>query len=235
MTAEISYRGRTSPAHALAVAERLADEHDQEALYRNLQDGTVEVAVMRKGVLTRHVIDNRGTTLSVETFPRSWKYTWGIVVTLAAVACFFVLTSWLPWVVVFIFALFAAGAWLHQAGKLQARLKDGEWKLIPMLSGWEPRTREQLEAVETLLDENGGRVLVRPYDTRSIEVAGMKGSRFNRYRVDEEGETTLVETAGRKYAPYSAMDPLRKQLRKRGLDSAEWNEVTRHVVEDGGD
>jgi hypothetical protein len=44
-----------------------------------------------------------------------------------------------------------------------------------------------------------------------------------------------VETAGRKLAPFSAMDPLRKQLRKRGLDSAEWISVARHVVEDGGD
>ena len=233
MAAEISYRGRTSPAHALAVAERLADEHDQEALYRNLEDGTIEVAVMRKGVLTRHVIDDRGTTLSVETFPRSWKYTWGIVVTLAAVVGFFVLTSWLPWVVFFIFVLFAAGAWLHQAGKLRARLEEGEWKLIPMLGDWEPRTREQVEAVETLLDENEGRVFVRLYDTRSIEVAGMKGSRFTWYRVDEDGETTLLETAGRKYAPFASMDPLRKQLRKRGLGSAEWIGVTRHVVADG--
>jgi len=233
MAAEISYRGRTSPAHALAVAERLADEHDQGALYRNLEDGTIEVAVMRKGVLTRHVIDDRGTTLSVETFPRSWKYTWGIVVTLAAVVGFFVLTSWLPWVVFFIFVLFAAGAWLHQAGKLRARLEEGEWKLIPMLGDWEPRTLEQVEAVETLLDENEGRVFVRLYDTRSIEVAGMKGSRFTWYRVDEDGETTLLETAGRKYAPFASMDPLRKQLRKRGLDSAEWIGVTRHVVADG--
>ena len=233
MAAEISYRGRTSPAHALAVAERLADEHDQEALYRNLEDGTIEVAVMRKGVLTRHVIDDRGTTLSVETFPRSWKYTWGIVVTLAAVVGFFVLTSWLPWVVFFIFVLFAAGAWLHQAGKLRARLEEGEWKLIPMLGDLEPRTLEQVEAVETLLDENEGRVFVRPYDTRSIDVAGMKGSRFTWYRVDEDGETTLLETAGRKYAPFASMDPLRKQLRKRGLDSAEWIGVTRHVVADG--
>jgi len=233
MAAEISYRGRTSPAHALAVAERLADEHDQEALYRNLEDGTIEVAVMRKGVLTRHVIDDRGTTLSVETFPRSWKYTWGIVVTLAAVVGFFVLTSWLPWVVFFIFVLFAAGAWLHQAGKLRARLEEGEWKLIPMLGDWEPRTLEQVEAVETLLDENEGRVFVRLYDTRSIEVAGMKGSRFTWYRVDEDGKTTLLETAGRKYAPFASMDPLRKQLRKRGLGSAEWIGVTRHVVADG--
>ena len=43
MAAEISYRGRTSPAHALAVAERLADEYNQEARYRNLEDGTIEV------------------------------------------------------------------------------------------------------------------------------------------------------------------------------------------------
>lgn len=232
MAAEISYRGRTSPAHALAVAERLADEYEQEARYRNLDDGTIEVAVMRKGVLTRHMIDDRGTTLSVKTFPRSWKYIGGIVVTLAAVVCFFVLTSWLPWVVVFIFALFAAGGWLHQAGKLQARLGDGEWKLIPMLGGWEPRTREQLGGVETLLDENEGRVFVRPYDTRSVEVAGVKTSRFNWNRVDENGETTLLETtSGRKYFLNVTTDPLRKQLRKRGLDSAEWIAVTRHVIE----
>ena len=231
MTAEISYRGRTSPAHALAVAERLADEYDQEARYRNLDNGTIEVAVMRKGVLTRHVVDDRGTTLSVETFPRSWKYRMGIVVSLAGVVGFFVAPQWTPWAFVPIFAVFIVGGLLHHAGKLQARLGDGEWKLIPMLGGWEPRTRAQLEAVEKLLDENENRVLVRPYGTRSIEVAGMEGSRFNWYRVDEEGETTLVETAGRKYAPYSAMNPLRKQLRKRGLDSPEWIAVTRHVIE----
>ena len=61
----------------------------------------------------------------------------------------------------------------------------------------------------------------------------MKGSRFTWYRVDEDGETTLLETAGRKYAPFASMDPLRKQLRKRGLDSAELIGVTRHVVADG--
>jgi hypothetical protein len=237
MTAEISYRARTSPAHALAVAERLADKYKQDALYRNLEGGAIEVATMRKGALTRHVIDDRGTTLSVETFPRNWKYSWGIVVTLAAIACLFVLTSWLPWVVVVIsaFALFAAGGWLHQAGKLQARLGDGEWKFIPMLGGWEPRTREQLDAIETLLDDNENRVFVRPHDTRSIEVVGMKGSRFNWYRVDEDGETTLLEAAGRKFAPYASMDPLRRQLRKRGLDSAEWIAVARHLVLDDGD
>jgi hypothetical protein len=232
MAAEISYRGRTSPAHALAVAERLADEHNQEAVYRNLEDGTIEVATMRKGVLTRHVIDDRGTTLSVDTFPRSWKYRWGLVVSLAGFVGFVVLARWFPWIVVLIFAAFLAGGWLHQAGKLQARLGDGEWKLIPMLSGWEPRTWEQLRAAESLLDENEHRVFVRPYDTRSVEAAGMKGSRFNWYRVDEDGETTLLETS-RVRAP--AMDPLRKQLRKRGLDSGEWIAVTRHVVRDDGD
>jgi hypothetical protein len=217
------------------VAERLADEHDQEALYRNLDDGTIEVAVMRKGVLTRHVIDDRGTTLSVEAFPRSWKYTAGIAITLAGFGGFIVLTHWSMWAVVPVFAAFIVGAMLHQAGRLQGRLDGDHWKLIPMLGGWEPRTLEQLEAVERLLDENENRVLVRPYDTRSIEVAGIEGSRFTWYRVDEDGETTLLETAGRKHAPFASMDPLRKQLRKRGLDSAEWIEVTRHVVEGGGD
>ena len=231
MTAEISYRGRTSPAHALAVAERLADEHDQEARYRKLEDGAIEVATMRKGVLTRHVIDDRGTTLSVETFPRNGKYYWGTVVTLVASIGLIALAPRFPWVVVLIFAAFVVAGVLHEKGSLPVRLGDGEWKLIPMLGGWEPRTRAQLEAVENLLDENENRVLVRPYGTRSIEVAGMEGSRFNWYRVDEEGETTLVETAGRKYAPFSAMDPLRKQLRKRGLDSPEWIAVTRHVIE----
>ncbi len=102
------------------------------------------------------------------------------------------------------------------------------------VGGWEPRTREQVEAVERLLDENEGRVFVRPYDTRSIEAAGMKGSRFNWYLVDEDGEATLLETAARRlYAP--ATDPLRKQLRKRGLDSPEWIVVSRHVAEGGGD
>ncbi len=162
------------PCSCASRGERLADEHDQEALYRNLDDGTIEVAVMRKGVLTRHVIDRPRHDAVRRTFPRSWKYAGGIVVTIAAVVCFFVLTNWLPFplAVLFIFALFAAGAWLHHAGKLQARLGDGEWKLIPMLGGWEPRTREQLEGVETLLDENESRVFVRPYDTRSVEVAG---------------------------------------------------------------
>ena len=235
MAAEISYRGRTSPAHALAVAEGLADEYNQEALYRNLDDGTIEVAVMRKGVLTRHVIDDRGTTLSVEAFPRSWKYRAGIALTLAGFGGFIVLTHWSMWAVVPVFAAFIVGGMLHQAGRLQARLDGDEWRLIPMLGGWEPRTLEQLEAVEELLDENEHRLLVRPYDTRSIEVAGMKGSRFNWYRVDENGETTVLESAGRKYAPYASMDLLRKQLRKRGLDSAEWIEVNRHVVADGGD
>ena len=233
MAAEISYRGRTSPAHALAVAERLADEHDQEARYRKLDDGTIEVAVMRKGVLTRHVIDDRGTTLSVEAFPRSWKYRAGIALTLAGFGGFIVLTQWSMWAVVPVFASFIVGGMLHQAGRLQARLDGDEWKLIPMLGGWEPRTFEQLEAVEELLDENEHRLLVRPYDTRSIEVAGMKGSRFNWYRVGENGESTVLEIAGRKYAPYASMDPLRRQLRKRGLDSAEWIVVTRHVVADG--
>jgi hypothetical protein len=114
------------------------------------------------------------------------------VVTLVAVVCLFVLTSRLPWVVVviFAFALFAAGGWLHQAGKLQARLGDGEWKLIPMLGGWEPRTREQLDAVETLL--------------------------------------------GRQREP-CVRPALRRQLRKRGLDSGEWIAVARHLVLDDGD
>jgi hypothetical protein len=229
MTAEISYRGRTSPAHALAVAERLADEYNQEARYRDLEDGTIEVAVMRKGVLARHVIDDRGTTVSVQTFPRSWKYSWGLGITLAAFVGFVVLTQRFSWFVVVIFAAFVAGGSLHNRGRLQAQIGNGEWKHIPMLGGWEPRTREQLEAVEKLLDENDVRLFVRPYDTRSIEAAGMKGSRFNWYRVDEDGETTLLETARRMHAP--ATDPLRKQLRKRGLDSPEWIAVGRHEVE----
>jgi hypothetical protein len=234
MAAEISYRGRTSPAHALAVAERLADEHDQEARYRNLDDTTIEVAVMRKGVLTRHVVDDRGTALSVKVFPRSWKYRWGVVITLGGFVIAFVLAQWFAWTAVLIaVGALVAGGMLHQAGKLEARLGDGEWKLIPMLGGWEPRTREQLEGVEMLLDENEGRVFVRPYDTRSIEVAGMRGSRFNWYRIDENGETAVLEIAGRKYAPYASLDPVRRQLRKRGLDSAEWIAVTQHVVADG--
>lgn len=63
----------------------------------------------------------------------------------------------------------------------------------------------------------------------------MMYARFSWYRVDENGDTTTLETAGRKWAPYAAMDPLRKQLRKRGLDAAEWIEVSRHVIEPDGD
>lgn len=181
MAAEISYRGRTSPAHAIAVAERLADEHDQEALYRYLEDATIEVAVMHKGVLTRHVVDDRGMTLAVESSPPSWKYRSETMVAGAGVLVFaagFVFAAvrieekpnWIGWLIFLPFVALVVSGYFRQAGKLQARLGGEEWKPVPALGGWQPRTREQLQAIETLLDERQPRA--RPALRHSLDRGG---------------------------------------------------------------
>jgi hypothetical protein len=98
------------------------------------------------------------------------------------------------------FALFGIGGYLGaKRDDLEGRLKklpggEGDWHIPTKLNGWIPRSSAQLEAVERIADDHGGLALVHDLGARTVDVAGVRKGRLERYWVDELGSAELAET-----------------------------------------
>jgi hypothetical protein len=198
---------------ALAPA-KLADEFDGAVLWRERPDGELDVAVMREGRIDRYVVHGDGSeTLVGSSFP-SLPQRWGGRVAIGAwlVALVTIVAMGitdpdgtglkLALVVLWFacFALFGIGGFLGaRRDDLEGRLKrlpdgEGDWHMPTKLNGWIPRSSAQLEAVEQIADEHDGLALVHDLGARTVDVAGMRKGRLERYWVDELGRAQLAET-----------------------------------------
>jgi hypothetical protein len=98
------------------------------------------------------------------------------------------------------FALFGVGGYLgSKRDDLEGRLKklqvgEGEWHKPTKLNGWIPRSSAQLRAVERIADDHDGLALVHDLGARTVDVAGVRKGRLERYWVDEFGRADLAET-----------------------------------------
>jgi hypothetical protein len=211
------FRSPSTRSVAAAIAPaRLADELKGAVLWRERPDGELDVAVMREGRIDRYVVHEDGSEALVGSSLPSLPQRWGgrvatgawLVGPAAGVAAgisnpdgigsgssYGLLALWLA-----CFALFATGGDLRaKRDDLKGRLSklpggEGDWHLPTRLSGWFPRSSAQPSAVERIADEHDGLALVHDLGARTVDVAGVRKGRLERYWVDELGQTELTET-----------------------------------------
>jgi len=68
------------------------------------------------------------------------------------------------------------------------------WTVAPVLSGWQPATTAQLQAVEEIADANDGVTYVRDDGGRTVEVLVRHRFAFRRLWVDRNGNSGLAST-----------------------------------------
>jgi len=68
------------------------------------------------------------------------------------------------------------------------------WTVAPVLSGWQPATIAQLQAVEEIADANDGVTYVRDDGGRTVEVLVRHRFAFRRLWVDRNGNSGLAST-----------------------------------------
>ena len=204
----------TRSVQAAITPARLADELDGAVLWRERPDGELDVAVLRDGRIDRYVVYEDGSETLIGSSPPSLPQRWGRRIAMGAWAVALVTIvgmgitdpdgaapkSALVAVWFACFALFGIGGYLgSKRDDLEGRLKklpggEGEWHMPTKLNGWIPRSSAQLRAVEQIADDHDGLALVHDLGVRTIDVAGVRKGRLERYWVDELGRAELAET-----------------------------------------
>jgi hypothetical protein len=204
----------TRSVEAAITPARLADELDGAVLWRERPDGELDVAVMRDGRIDLYVVHDDGSQTLVGSSPPSLPQRWGGGVAMGAwgVGLVTIVVAGLadpdgtrpnPALVALLFAcvaLFCIGGYLgSKRDDLEGRLKklsggEDNWHMPTRLNGWVPRSSEQLRAVERIADDHDGLALVHDLGARTVDVAGVRKGRLERYWVDELGRAELAET-----------------------------------------
>jgi hypothetical protein len=204
----------TRSVEAAITPARLADELDGAVVWRERPDGELDVAVLRDGRIDRYVVREDGSETLVGSSPPSLAQRWGGRLAMGA---------WFAALVTIVvagiidpegtapksglvalwfacFALFGIGGYLgSKRDDLGGRLKklpggEGEWHMPTKLNGWIPCSSAQLRAVEQIADDHDGLALVHDLGARTVDVAGVRKGRLERYWVDELGRADLAET-----------------------------------------
>jgi hypothetical protein len=199
---------RTAPA-ATAPA-RLAESSGGEAWWRPAPRGGVEIATLHEGELRRHQVDDDGTLTLVEALaptqlqrrgPRIALAGWfvGLVMMVIGGIAAGGKVAILGWTIAVV-AMWFGGKAFSRASDVGDRLsfvKDTKrgWTVAPVLSGWQPPTTAQLQAVEELADANEGVAYVRDDGGRTVEVLVRHRFAFRRLWVDRDGNSGLASTA----------------------------------------
>jgi hypothetical protein len=205
----------SSTAAAATVPSRLAHEVEGRARWRELPDGTIEVARLTDdGRLERFQIEQDGATTLLdvtEVERRRWAASLGI----AGAALFLGTLLFLGvsdpdgtgehsgalFVALIGFVLVGVGGVAYHSGRdIDARLKktfgkNAGWNEPTNLDGWTPRSTAQLGRVEQLADDHEGVAFVRDVGGRTIEVYTKRRGRFEHYWVDEDGRAELVDSS----------------------------------------
>jgi hypothetical protein len=97
-------------------------------------------------------------------------------------------------------------------------VKDSKrgWTVAPVLSGWQPATTAQLQAVEELADANDGVTYVRDDGGRTIEVLVRHRFAFRRLWVDRNGNSGLSSTES------AGLRPLSRHVRRLEQHGETW-------------
>jgi hypothetical protein len=191
------YRSPSSGSVAAAsTPARLAQEFDA-VLWRQLPNGSLEVAVRDGNRLERlRVHDDGSMTLVAATPLRSTS--WATVLGGIGVALAFV--SWLEliawgistgklehvFLVLFFVGLglgFVAGLGLLPVTAGWSSSLGHGWHSPTDLSGWSPRSAAQLVAVERIANKHGGLAFVRDHGADTVDVQAGR----ERHAVDEDG------------------------------------------------
>ena len=208
---------KSGSAAAATTPARLARAFDGQVLWRTTSDGTTEVVALRKGNLERYRVNDDGTATLVDS-SSGWFNRRKLYAMLAVGALLFVggglgaegfdrppfapliIAGWLLWCGAIVFG----GRSEDLAGRAhRAYGGKGQWHAPTDLRDWEPRTAEQLAAVEAIADDHGGVAYVQDVGARTVDVVAVRKGRTERFWVDEHGQAHLVERSGPR-APYVA-------------------------------
>lgn len=199
---------------------RLAEQHNGYAVWRQTSKGTLEVATLEDGRLTRHLVHEDGTTTALESSEPSAGYVFGLWLTWIGLAiCVVIVVSGAilapdgvshrrAALGVAAFAAFVAGMALSAMGGtmrehrsdprwLLRRLGDdpADWQIPPQLHGWQPASSEQLTAVEELAEAHeDGVAYVRNDGGSTVDVLVLRKRRVDSYWIDRLGNVGLRET-----------------------------------------
>jgi hypothetical protein len=246
-----TFRSPSSTSIAVATApSRLAAEVGGRLRWRELGDGTVEVAALSDdGRIERLRVEGDGSTTPVSSTPAP-RRALAFATLILGLALFIgapVLLSATdpgdhgehPFTVVAVlvgFALVAAGGVAtFNARDLDARLKkehgrNAAWNEPLNLGDWEPRSAAQLHRVEQLADDHEGVAYVRDVGARTIEVYTRHRGRFEHYWVDEDGRADLLDSgsARRRYLTSMSLERRVQQLRSAG---GAWHQIHAWIEE----
>ncbi len=153
--------GRT--AAAAAAPARLAEEYDGYAVWRDCQDGSLEVATIREGCLYRHLVHDDGRTWVIDHDPHPPGRHWAVLsyagfgfnlLILVGLGIGQLSVTSLP---LFFIGMAAVGAGAladqHATDPVRRLCRNpataGDWHEPSRLSGWVPQTRAQLAAVSS--------------------------------------------------------------------------------------
>ncbi len=197
--------GRT--AAAAAAPARLAEEYDGYAVWRDCQDGSLEVATIREGCLYRHLVHDDGRTWVIDHDPHPPGRHWAVLsyagfgfnlLILVGLGIGQLSVTSLP---LFFIGMAAVGAGAladqHATDPVRRLCRNpataGDWHEPSRLSGWVPQTRAQLAAVERLADEHKGVARVRDAAGEAVDVLVRHWGRRVRYVVDASGRADRAE------------------------------------------
>jgi hypothetical protein len=200
-----------------AAPARLAEEYDGNVLWHEATDGTVEIATLEDGCLTRHLVHQDGTTTVTSSFGPTAGYRLGGPLTWAGFAvCVLmiplggigsaVMSSDSNDAVIFLgfilgIILVAVGATMRANRSniywFIKRLDEtpAEWHTPPQLHGWQPTSSQQLAAVEELAEQHeDGVAYVRDEGGATIQALVLRRRRVDSYWIDRLGNAGLSET-----------------------------------------
>jgi hypothetical protein len=208
---------RSRSALVAAAPARLAEEYDGNVLWHEATDGTLEVAALKDGRLTRHLVHQDGTTTVTASFDPSAGYrlggplTWvgfalcASMVILGAVGEAIGSSDWTAAVIFPGFILGMIFVWVggtmranrSNVGWLIKRLgeRPAEWHMPPQFHGWQPTSSQQLAAMEELAAaHDDGVAYVRDNGGAMIEALVLRKRRVDSYWIDRLGNVGLSET-----------------------------------------
>ncbi len=197
--------GRT--AAAVVAPARVAEENGGYTAWRDRPDGSLEVATVGGGGISRYLVQADGTTSWLAHDPPPQPGRWIVAVVLAmpvgCVLCILVLvglgTGLLPdrfgWL--FLLGMAMAGGFVfaleYSSPERLLRRTGGGWHEPTKLNGWRPQTAAQLAAVERLAGAHGGVAQVRETAGDAVDVLVRRWGRRTHYLVDSSGTTWRVE------------------------------------------
>lgn len=238
------YSPRSRSAPAAAAPARLAEQCDGNVLWHEATDGTLEVAALKDGCLTRHLVHQDGTTTVIASFdpPAGYRLSGPLTWVGVALCASMILLGGVGDAVAssdsreaVIFPGFILGmvlAWL--GGTMRANRSDigwsikrlgetpAEWHTPPQLHGWQPTSSQQLAAVEELADEHDdGVAYVRDNGGATIETLVLRKRRVDSYWIDRLGNVGLSETLSSRFLGTWS---LARRVRKLP-DASAWIEI----------